>query len=136
MVAEETKTPSLARVSATPCAPNRMASVCAAVTTTETTIAASLAASAGVAAPRPPAAAKRATAAGSTSQPVTAKPARSSDCAMPNPIDPRPITATRCFAMDVLLRARKGHEAAWGERGQARLPQGRALRFPPQAGGG
>jgi hypothetical protein len=61
MVAEETKTPSLARVSATPCAPNRIDSVCAAVTTTEIAIAASLAASAGVAAPCPPAAMKRAT---------------------------------------------------------------------------
>jgi hypothetical protein len=37
---------------------------------------------------------------------VTVKPARSNDCAMPNPIDPRPITATRCVVMDVLLRER------------------------------
>jgi hypothetical protein len=95
-VAEETKTPPLANAAAPPCGPNRIASVCAAVTTTETTAAVSLAVSAGVAAPWPPAAANRAAAAGSTSHPVTAKPARSSDYAMPTPIDPRPITAMRC----------------------------------------
>jgi hypothetical protein len=55
-VAEETKTPPLANAAAPPCGPNRIASVCAAVTTTETTAAVSLAVSAGVAAPWPPAA--------------------------------------------------------------------------------
>jgi hypothetical protein len=60
-----------------------MASVCAAFTTTETTMPVSCAASAGVAAPAPPSATKRATVAGLTSQPVTWKPARFSDCAMP-----------------------------------------------------
>jgi hypothetical protein len=99
MVAQETKTPPFAKVSAAPFLPNRMDSVCAAFTTTDTTISAVRAASAGVAAPCPPAATKRATAASSTSHPVTAKPARFSDRAMPDPIEPNPITAMRCVVM-------------------------------------
>src|SRR5207237_4922570 len=98
MVAEETNTASLASVSATPPLPNRMVSVWAALTTTLTTIAAPLAASAGVLAPPPPSASNRLTASAETSQPVTAKPARRSEVAMPNPIEPSPITATRGLA--------------------------------------
>jgi hypothetical protein len=71
MVAEEMKTPPLARVSATPPVPNRITSVWAAFTTTETTMSACFAASAGVAAPAPPSATRRATADWLTSQPVT-----------------------------------------------------------------
>ena len=70
-----------------------MVSVWAALTTTLTTMSAPLAASAGVLAPLPPSATNRATLSAETSQPVTAKPARSSEVAMPNPIEPSPITA-------------------------------------------
>ena len=56
------------------------------------------AASAGVFAPWPPSATNRATASAETSQPVTSKPARRSEVAMPKPIEPRPITATRGLA--------------------------------------
>ncbi|MEY9464384.1 hypothetical protein ABH973_004797 [Bradyrhizobium ottawaense] len=38
---------------------------------------------------------KRATASADTSQPVTAWPARFSEVAMPNPIEPSPMTAMR-----------------------------------------
>ena len=62
MVAEETNTASFASVSATPSSPNRMVSVCAALTTTLTTMSAPPAASAGVSAPPPPSATNRATA--------------------------------------------------------------------------
>src|SRR3954452_19953598 len=55
-------TASLASVSATPSLPNRMVSVCAALTTTLTTMSALLAASVGVFAPRPPSETNRATA--------------------------------------------------------------------------
>src|SRR5665647_929315 len=99
MVAEETNTASFASVSATPLAPNRMVSVCAALTTTLTTMSASLAASAGVLAPLPPSATNRATASADTSQPVTSNPARLSEVAMPKPIEPNPMTATRGFAV-------------------------------------
>jgi len=51
MVAEETNTAPFASVSATPSAPNRMVSVCAALTTTLTAMSAFLAASASVFAP-------------------------------------------------------------------------------------
>src|SRR5215470_16270713 len=98
MVAEEMNTAPLASVSATPPAPNRIASVCAALTTTLTAMSAFLAASAGVFAPLPPSATKRATLSAETSQPVTSKPARRSEVAMPNPIEPRPITVMRGFA--------------------------------------
>src|SRR6202048_1993162 len=99
MVAEETNTASLARVSATPSLPNRMASVWAALTTTLTTMSACLAASAGVLAPFPPSAVNRATASPATSQPVTSNPARRSEVAMPKPIEPSPMTATRGFGI-------------------------------------
>ena len=89
------KTPSFGRVSATPSFPNRIASVCAALTTTLTTMSAPLAASAGVVAPAPPSLTKRATASAETSQPVTVWPARFSEVAMPYPIEPSPITAMR-----------------------------------------
>src|SRR6478609_7876134 len=89
----------LPRVSATPLAPNRMVSVCAALTTTLTTISAALAASAGVLTPAPPSATKRATASTETSQPVTSKPARRSEVAMPKPIEPSPMTAMRGFVI-------------------------------------
>ena len=104
MVAEETNTASLGRVSATPSAPNRMASVCAALTTTLTTISASFAASAGVLAPPPPSATNRATLSAATSQPVTSKPARLSEVAMPKPIEPSPMTATRGFLVSGIRR--------------------------------
>ena len=54
---------------------------------------AAFAASAGVFAPPPPSATNRAMASPETSQPVTAKPARRSEVAMPNPIEPSPTTA-------------------------------------------
>ena len=95
MVAEDTKTLPFGMVSAAPSLPNRIASVCAALTTTLTTISASLAASAGVLAPAPPSFTKRFTASAETSQPVTAWPARFSEVAMPYPIEPRPTTAMR-----------------------------------------
>src|SRR5689334_22686815 len=98
MVADEIKTASFASVSATPSLPNRMASVWAALTTTLTTMPAPFAASAGVFAPLPPSATKRATLSAATSQPVTAKPARRNEVAMPKPIEPSPITAVRGFA--------------------------------------
>src|SRR5229473_793374 len=105
MVAEEMNTAPLGKVSATPSLPNRMVSVCAALTTTLITMSADLAASAGVLAPLPPSATKRATVSAETSQPVTAKPARRSEVAMPNPIEPSPMTATRGFAeMDSGIR--------------------------------
>src|SRR6187397_1299110 len=99
MVAEEMNTAPLAKVSATPSAPNRMVSVCAALTTTLTTISAALAASAGVLAPLPPSATNRATDSAETSHPVTSNPARRSEVAMPKPIEPSPMTATRGFAV-------------------------------------
>ena len=74
-----------------------MVSVCAALTTTLTTMSAALAASAGVLAPLPPSATNRATVSAETSQPVTSKPARRSEVAMPKPIEPSPMTATRGF---------------------------------------
>ncbi len=83
MVAEEMNTASLARVSATPLAPNRMVSVWAALTTTLTAISADFAASAGVPAPLPPSPTNRFTASAETSHPVTSKPARRSEVAMP-----------------------------------------------------
>src|SRR5258708_1701970 len=97
MVAEETNTAPFARVSATPSLPNRMVSVCAPLTTTLTTMSAPFAASAGVFAPPPPSATNRATASSETSQPVTSRPARLSEVAMPKPIEPSPMTATRAF---------------------------------------
>ena len=60
-------------------------------TPAEATMAASLAAAAGLAAPRPWAA-KRFTASALRSAPTTSKPLRARDCAIPNPIEPRPIT--------------------------------------------
>src|ERR1700716_16212 len=99
MVAEEINTASLGKVSATPSAPNKMVSVCAALTTTLTTISAALAASAGVLAPLPPSATNRATESAETSHPVTSKPARRSEVAMPKPIEPSPMTATRGFGV-------------------------------------
>src|ERR1700694_3561210 len=105
MVAEDTNTASFTRVSATPSLPNRMASVWAALTTTLTTMPAPLAASAGVLAPVPPSATNRATASAETSQPVTSKPARRNEVAMPKPIEPSPMTATRGFgATDSVIR--------------------------------
>jgi hypothetical protein len=56
---------------------------------------AALAASAGVLAPLPPSATKRATESAETSQPVTSKPDRRNEVAMPKPIEPSPMTATR-----------------------------------------
>ena len=97
MVAEETNTVSFAMVSAAPFAPNRMASVWAALTTTLTITSAPFAASAGVLAPLPPSFTNLATASAETSQPVTSKPARRSELAMPKPIEPSPMTATRGF---------------------------------------
>src|ERR1700730_5107432 len=101
MLADDTNTASFARVSAAPSLSNRMASVCVALTTTPTTISALLAASAGVLAPNPPSATNRATASAATSQPVTSKPARLSEVAMPKPIEPSPMTATRGFGVMV-----------------------------------
>jgi len=95
IVADETKTAPSGMVCAAPSGPKRMASVCAAFTTTETTTAAFRAASAGVDAPRPPSATKRSTAVSLTSHPVTSNPARLSDWATPKPMEPRPITAAR-----------------------------------------
>src|SRR5258706_6397026 len=97
MVAEETNTASFASVSANPCLPNSMVSVCAPLTTTLTTMSAPFAASAGVFAPLPPSATNRATASSETSQPATSRPARLSEVAMPKPIEPSPMTATRAF---------------------------------------
>src|SRR5882724_9603808 len=57
------------------------------------------AASAGVLAPVPPSATNRATASAETSQPVTSKPARLSEVAMPKPIEPSPMRATRGFEL-------------------------------------
>ena len=71
MVADDTNTAPLASVSATPSLPNRMVSVCAALSTTEMTMSAPFAASAGVDAPLPPSLTKRCTASAATSQPVT-----------------------------------------------------------------
>ena len=75
-----------------------MVSVWAALTTTLTTISADFAASAGVPAPLPPSATNRFTESAETSQPVTSSPARRSEVAMPNPIEPSPMTATRGLA--------------------------------------
>ena len=72
-----------------------MVSVCAALTTTLTTMSAAFAASAGVLAPVPPSTTNRATESAETSQPVTSSPLRRSEVAMPNPIEPSPMTATR-----------------------------------------
>src|SRR5215475_12025273 len=105
MVAEEIKTASLASASATPSLPNRMVSVCAALTTTLTTMPAPLVASAGVFAPLPPSLTKRATASADTSQPVTSKPARLSEVVMPKPIEPSPITATGGFSVAAIWRS-------------------------------
>src|SRR5215211_6691387 len=105
MVAEETNTAPLGRVSPTPLAPNRMVSVWAALTTTLTTTSAFAAASAGVWAPLPPSATNRATLSAETSQPVTSNPARRSEVAMPKPIDPRPITAISGFLDSAMPRS-------------------------------
>src|SRR5258708_32699746 len=107
MVAEETNTAPSQRVSAPPPAATRMVSVCAALPTTLTTMPAALAASAGVLAPRPPSATNRLTDSAETSQPVTAKPARRSEVAMPYPIEPSPITATLGFT-DLGMRRSPG----------------------------
>ena len=103
MVAEETKTAPARMVSAAPAGPNSTASVWTALTTTQTTTSAPSAASAGVAAPRPPAASKRATASGFTSHAATEKPAFRSEPAMPAPIEPSPITAARPVCGVVLI---------------------------------
>jgi len=58
---------------------------------------ATFAAPAGVWAPNPPSATNRATASSDTSQPVTSRPARRSEVAMPKPIEPSPMTATCGF---------------------------------------
>src|SRR3954468_1175444 len=117
----------LARVSATPPAPNKMVSVCAALTTTLTTISASLAACAGVFAPLPPSATKRATLSAETSQPVTSNPARRSEVAMPKPIEPSPITAMRGFADsdidDFSPMPHSRHGLTSGYHGLAPLPK-------------
>src|ERR1700733_1303552 len=109
MVADEMNTASFARVSATPLLPNRMDSVCAALTTTLTTMSAAFAASAGVFAPSPPSATNRATTSSDTSQPVTSKPARRSEVAMPKPIEPSPMTAACGLAdADGVMRLSRG----------------------------
>ena len=108
MVAEEMNTAPLPKVSATPLAPNRMVSVWAALTTTLTTMSADLAASAGVLAPLPPSATNRFTESAETSQPVTSRPARRSEVAMPKPIEPSPMTATRGLADSGMRRSLNG----------------------------
>src|SRR6202140_2494025 len=137
MVAEETNTAPFARVSATPSLPNRMVSVCAALTTTLTTMSAALAASAGVLAPLPPSATNRLTDSAETSQPVTAKPARRSEVAMPNPIEPSPITAMRAFGVtvsgiwqfpQVALKPKFGGGFALRYHGLAALPKHETTR--------
>src|ERR1700757_827248 len=70
-----------------------MVLVCAALSTTLTTMPAPFAASAGVLAPFPPSLTKRSTTSAETSQPVTSKPLRFREVAMPKPIEPSPITA-------------------------------------------
>src|SRR5271165_1821984 len=97
MVADETNTVSLASVSTTPSLPNITVSVWAALRTTQMTISAPLAASAGVLAPLPPSETKRPIKSAETSQPVTSKPLRLSEVAMPKPIEPSPIMAMRGF---------------------------------------
>src|SRR5665213_3885511 len=124
-------TASLASVSPTPPAPNKIVSVCAALTTTLTTISAAFAASAGVWAPLPPSATNFLTASAETSQPVTSKPARRSEIAMPCPIEPSPITAIRglvdaASAMDGpswFLGTAIGRGFASGYHGLAALPK-------------
>src|SRR5438552_2632983 len=111
MVAEEMNTAPLPRVSATPLAPSRIVSVCAALTTTLTTMSADFAASAGVLAPLPPSATNRCTESAETSQPVTSRPARRSEVAMPKPIEPSPMTATRGSARAV-VHLHSTHSAA------------------------
>src|SRR5437899_4689390 len=130
MVAEEMNTAPLARVSATPLAPNRMVSVCTALTTTLTTMSADFAASAGVLAPLPPSATNRCTESAETSQPVTSRPARRSEVAMPKPIEPSPMTATRGLAdsgmrrsLRVSILATIRRRLASGYHGLAALPK-------------
>src|SRR5258705_13981432 len=94
MVAEEMNPAPLARVSATPSAPNRMVSVCAALTTTLTTISAALAASAGVLAAVPPSATNRARESAETSQPGTPKQPRRNEVAVQKAIEREPETAS------------------------------------------
>src|SRR3954452_23210986 len=103
MVAEDMNTASLGNVSATPPVPNKIVSVCTALTTTLTTMSAPAAASAGLFAPLPPSATNRDTASSATSQPVTTRPARRSEVAMPKPIEPSPITATFVADEDIRL---------------------------------
>src|SRR3979411_1625446 len=98
-----------------------MVSVCAALTTTLTTMSACFAASAGVLAPFPPSATSRATASAETSQPITSKPARRSEVAMPKPIEPSPMTATRGFG--------DFGDTDSGMRQSLRFPHGFALRY-------
>src|SRR4029079_5886542 len=122
MVADETNTAPLPRVSATPLGPNRMASVWAALTTTLTTTSADFAASAGVLAPLPPSATNRFTDSAETSQPVTSRPARRSEVAMPKPIEPSPMTATRGLADSGMRRSLSGF--SWAAVGPAGFPLG------------
>src|SRR5947208_15544010 len=130
MVADEMNTAPLPRVSATPLAPSRIVSVCAALTTTLTTMSADFAASAGVLAPLPPSATNRCTESAETSQPVTSRPARRSEVAMPKPIEPSPMTATRGLADSGMRRSLNGfyfsHQpaaACLGYHGLAALPK-------------
>ena len=94
MVAQESITAPGVIAAAAPSSPNRADSVCAALTTTQRTTSAPVAASAGVLAEFPPRAANRVTVSTFRSYPVTEKPSRSSEDAIPDPIDPRPITLT------------------------------------------
>ncbi len=92
------KTAPLARVSATPLAPNRMASVWAALTTTLTTMSAAFRrlrrrfGAVAAVGHEPRHGIRRDVAAGDL------EPARRSEVAMPNPIEPSPMTAMRGFA--------------------------------------
>src|SRR3954470_16987099 len=134
MVAEEMNTAPFPKLSATPLAPNRMVSVWAGLTTTLTTMSAALAASAGVLAPLPPSATSRATESAETSQPVTSKPARRSEVAMPNPIEPSPMTAMRGLADTGMRRSLDGFWLATLSLGNTAWPGCQSVRQPEKQG--
>ncbi len=90
--------------SATPPLPNSTSSVCAALTTTDTTTSQARASAAALALAVPPSRANVSATPGRTSNTCTSKPARRSDCAMPLPMAPRPITPTLA-SIPILPRA-------------------------------
>ena len=93
-VAHDTRTVSGRMLCAAPSSPKTTASVCRASTTTEMTTSARQQACRTPASKRPPISSSSSRRSGTISTPTTACPSRSSEAAIPIPIDPRPMTVT------------------------------------------